>query len=159
MNETAKRKLLRHVPYGLYVIGVGTGPSAGAFTGSWLTQVSMTPPVIAVGVRGDSASLKLARKKRVLSVNFIDKRRQQTLRHFAKSTRNEHKRLDSVAHAPGTTGAPVLNDAIGYLECRIRRIVDGFGDHALIIAEVVEAEVRNDALPLVMTDTPWHYAG
>ena len=159
MNESAKRKLLRHVPYGLYVIGVGTGEQLGAFTASWLTQVSMQPPVIAVGVRGASRSLKLARKKRVLSVNFIDKRHQHTLRYFAKATRDEQKRLDSVLHSPGTTGAPVLDDAIGCLECRIRRVVDGFGDHAVIIAEVVEAEVRSDAAPLIMTDTPWHYAG
>ena len=70
MDENAKKALLRFVPYGLYVIGVGRGDEANAFTASWLMQVSMQPPVIALGIRENSESLRRARAGGGLTVNY-----------------------------------------------------------------------------------------
>jgi hypothetical protein len=34
------------------------------------------------------------------------------------------------------------------------------GDHTVVVAEVVEAGVRNpDATPMALRDTTWHYGG
>jgi flavin reductase (DIM6/NTAB) family NADH-FMN oxidoreductase RutF len=159
MNEAAKKTLLRHVPYGLYVIGVGRGDEANAFTASWLTQISMRPPVIALGIREGSESLRRARAGGCLTVNFFGKDAQDTLLFFIKPVKDEHHRLMQYPFHPAANGAPVLQGAIGHLECEIRHVVGGFGDHALLIAEVTDAALLSDAPPLVMSDTPWHYGG
>jgi len=46
------------------------------------------------------------------------------------------------------------------LECEVKHIADGFGDHTAVIAEVIHAEVKDpDAKVMVLSDTPWHYGG
>lgn len=39
-----------------------------------------------------------------------------------------------------------MKDAYLYLECRLNRIIDGFGENSLIIGEIVAAYVAKDAL-------------
>jgi flavin reductase (DIM6/NTAB) family NADH-FMN oxidoreductase RutF len=48
---------------------------------------------------------------------------------------------------PGqVVGAPLLRDAYVHLECELDRIVDGFGENALIVGQVVAARVAREAL-------------
>jgi len=42
--------------------------------------------------------------------------------------------------------SPFLTDSYLYLECKLNRIVDGFGDNSLIIGEIVAAHVNKDAV-------------
>ena len=63
-----------------------------------------------------------------------------------------------VSYHLGKKGAPVLDDAIAHLECKVSQIVPG-GDHDIVIADIVESEIKNDADNLVMKDTGWHYGG
>jgi len=159
MNPDIKKKLLRKIPYGLYVIGVKSGDDLHGLTGSWLTQVSMNPPVIAIGIREGTKSLEMIKQGKVLTVNFISKGGRAIIEHFFKSATREGNRLGQYAFHTGKTGAPILDEAIGCLECEVKQIADGFGDHAIVIAEVVEADLPSDADSLVMSDTPWHYGG
>ena len=159
MNLEAKKKLLRKIPSGLYVIGAKDGERLHAFTGSWLSQISMKPPMIVLGVQATSHSLAMMKKSKVVSVNYIRKSNQATIQHFFKPVVHQEGRLGNFAYYIAKTGAPILDEAIGYLECRVERVVEGFGDHAAVIAEVIEAEIREDLEPIVMSDTPWHYGG
>ncbi|MBI4352348.1 MAG: flavin reductase family protein, partial [Candidatus Omnitrophica bacterium] len=63
-----------------------------------------------------------------------------------------------VSYTLRRTGAPILDRAVGFLECEVRQIVEA-GDHSVVIGEVVEAEAVKEEPPLVMSDTPWHYGG
>ena len=159
MDLLAKKKLLRQIPSGLFVVGVKSGQKLHAFTASWVTQISMKPPVIVMGVRKDSRALNRIRRGRVLSVNYIRKGNKDTVAHFFKPVVHEGNKLGRYHFHIDQTGAPILDEAIGYLECRVRKITGGFGDHAAVIAEVVNAKVKEDMPPLVLSDTPWHYGG
>lgn len=159
MNLDAKKKLLRKIPSGLYVIGVKDGDRLHAFTGSWLSQISMKPPMVVLGVQMASHSLEMIKASKVLTVNYVRKDNRATIEHFFKPVVHDGGRLGHVPCRPAKNGAPILNEAIGYLECRVERIAEGFGDHAAVIAEVMEAEIQEDVPPIVMSDTPWHYGG
>ena len=162
MDEEAKKTLLRSIPSGLYVIGVKAGDRLHGFTGSWVSQISMKPPAIILGVRDKSHSLGIIRDGRVISVNFFRKDQQELVATFFKAIDHEGDRLEKYSYHTGKTGAPLIDDAMGYLECEVTSIVDGFGDHAAVIAEVVDAEIKPDHKnnsPLIMSDTRWHYGG
>lgn len=159
MDLEAKRKLLRKIPSGLYVVGVRADKESHAFTGSWLTQISMKPPCILLGIREDTRSFEMVKKGRVLTVNYIRKENKKTIEHFFKPVSGDGDRLGGYPFHEGKTGAPILEEAIAYLECEVRAITEGFGDHSGVIAEVVEAVIKEDMDPLVMSDTPWHYGG
>lgn len=159
MDHTAKRKLLRHVPYGIYIVGVGRGPTADAFTGSWLTQASMKPPCVALGLRHESRALELVRSERVFVINFMPRGDLAPLKQCVRSDPGGAGRLTDLPYQAGHTGAPILDAAIGYLECEVRHLADDFGDHALAVGEIVGAGLRSDDAPLVMADTGWTYGG
>ena len=56
------------------------------------------------------------------------------------------------------TGSPILAGLPGYLECQVVELVDR-GDHPLFVAQVVEAGVQNNLLPLALRDAGWSYGG
>lgn len=159
MDLKAKKKLLRKIPCGLYVVGVRAGDNLHAFTASWATQASMKPPCVLIGVRTGSRSFDMIKKGRVFTVNYIAKRNKATLEHFFKPVDGNGGRLGTYPFYTARTGAPILDEAIGFLECEVRKILEGFGDHAAVVAEVVEAALKQDVEPLIMSDTPWHYGG
>ena len=66
-------------------------------------------------------------------------------------------KLSGQAYRKGTTGAPILVDAPGAVECRVTAIVEQ-GDHHIVVGEVIEAHLnrppagRPDAAILEMKD-------
>jgi flavin reductase (DIM6/NTAB) family NADH-FMN oxidoreductase RutF len=158
MDLQAKKVALRKIPHGVYIVGVKRDAQVNAFTGTWLTQVSFTPPLVAIGVRKDSHSFEMMTHGKVFSVNLLGKDQKSVAEHFVKASEPGEK-LKGVRYRAGMTGAPILEDAIAYVECEVREIANQLGDHAIVIGEVVEAGVHKDEPALTLLDTGWHYGG
>ncbi len=158
MDREIRKKVLRKIPYGLYIIGVKSGEEVNAFTGSWLSQVSMNPPLVALGVDKKSKSFAMMQESKVFSVSFLTKGQKEIAEHFVKPAHRVGNKLGEIPFTLGRTGTPVLDHSPYYLECEIREIAEG-GDHAVVIGEVVEVVLREECEPLIMSDTPWHYGG
>ncbi|MBI4323103.1 MAG: flavin reductase [Candidatus Omnitrophica bacterium] len=160
MDLEAKKIALRKIPHGVYVVGVKQDSQVNAFTATWLTQVSFTPPLVAVGMRKDTLSFKMVEADKVFSVNILGKEHKPLVEHFVKPATVAGEKLKDVPYRLGKTGAPILEDAIAYVECEVREIANRLGDHAVVIGEVIEAGVRSkDAPALTLMDTGWHYGG
>ncbi len=159
MDPQAKKTILRKIPHGVYVVGVKADSQINAFTATWLTQVSFTPPLVAVGIRKDSHSFEMVKQSRVFSVNLVGKNQKSLVEHFVKPASAIGEKLKEVRHRIGTTGTPILDEAIGFLECEVREIANETGDHAIVIGEVIEAGVHRDEPALTLMDTGWHYGG
>ena len=158
MNEEAKKNILKKIPYGLYVIGVKDKNSQHAFTGSWLSQCSMKPPRIMLGVRHGAHSLEMIKEGKAFSVNFMAKKDKKIFEQFFKTPPSNGNRFGDLEFSLKKTRTPILKDAVAYLECEVKNIFET-GDHSIVIGEVVEAEITKDEPPLIMSDTPWHYGG
>lgn len=159
MDLHAKKVALRKIPHGVYIIGVKQGSQLNAFTGTWLTQVSFTPPLVALGIKKDSHSYEMIKQDRVFSVNLLGKQQKSVAEHFVKPASVVGEKLKDVRHHLGKTGTPILDDAIAYVECEVREIANEHGDHAVVIGEVVEAGAPKDEPALTLMDTGWHYGG
>jgi len=159
MDAQAKKTILRKMPHGVYIVGVRNGTQVNAFTGTWLTQVSITPPLVALGVKKDTHSFSMIKAGRVFSVNFLTKDQKAVAEHFVKPATVVGEKLKDVRYRRGATGAPILEESLGFIECEVREIANEQGDHAVIIGEVVEAGVHQDAPALTLLDTGWHYGG
>ncbi len=158
MDETAKKSILRKIPYGLYVIGVKDGASHHAFTGSWFSQCSMKPPRVMLGVRHGTHSLELLKQGGVFSVNWLSKEDKKILEQFFKPTPSNGNRFGDLTYQLKKTGTPILDQALAFIECEVIDIHEA-GDHSIVIGEVVNAQVFRPDAPLLMSDTPWHYGG
>ena len=159
MDLQAKKTALRKIPHGVYIIGAKQDAQLNAFTGTWLTQVSFTPPLVALGVRKDSHSFEMIRQGKVFTVNLLGKDQKAIAEHFVKPATVVGEKLKDIRYRTGKTGAPILEEALAFVECEVREIANTHGDHAVVIGEVVEAGVRKDELALTLMDTGWHYGG
>ena len=159
MDLQAKKVALRKIPHGVYIVGVKQGSQLNAFTATWFTQVSFTPPLVALGIKKDSHSFEMIKQGKVFSVNLLGKDQKPVAEHFVKPATVVGEKLKDIRHRFGITGAPILEEAIAYVECELREIANDLGDHAVVIGEVVEAGVRKDEPALTLMDTGWHYGG
>jgi flavin reductase (DIM6/NTAB) family NADH-FMN oxidoreductase RutF len=88
------------------------------------------------------------------ALSVLDEESEKTARWLATRGRPLQGQLTGVAHHRGpVTGAPILDAALGALECRTTAVHDG-GDHSIVVGEVVGAsEPNRDGRPLL------HYSG
>jgi flavin reductase (DIM6/NTAB) family NADH-FMN oxidoreductase RutF len=160
MDAQAKKTVLRMIPYGVYLLGVKHGEQLNASTVCWLSQASFTPPLIMVGVKADTLTLTMVEASRQFAVNLLADKQTEMAQAFFKQAEYKDGRLSGYAFQPGpVTGAPLLLEAAAWLECRV---VDSIkrGDHTVVVAEVVEAGVRDaQATPMLLRNTPWQYGG
>ncbi len=141
MNADAKKTALRMIPYGIYVLTADDGKGGiAAATVNWVTQSAFAPPLVVVGVKTDSGAYKIVRDVRSFALNMLGKDQKALAFTFFRPADVGDGKISGQAYRKGATGAPLLVDAPGAVECRVKHIVEQ-GDHHVVVAEVVEAHV------------------
>ncbi len=158
MDPEIKKKALRKIVHGVYVVGVKGKGTLNAFTATWVTQVSFQPPLVVLGVRKDGLSFEMIEATRGFVINFLGSHQKKLAQHFLKPAHLGGDKLEGIPYRIGKVGAPILEESIAFVECQVREIVSG-GDHAIVIGEVVEAGVHQDTDPLSLKETGWNYGG
>ncbi|WP_114312927.1 flavin reductase family protein [Thermus caldifontis] len=159
MDLEAKKKVLRSFTYGLYILTAKDGEDYAAGTVNWVTQASFTPPLVALGVKRDSRLHGLIQRTGKLALMTLAQDQKPIAQDFFKPTVREGNTLNGHPFEPSPTfGLPLLSELPYWLEAEVRHLYEG-GDHSLVVAEVVEAGVREEAKPLIMWDTGWFYGG
>ncbi len=158
MDEQTKKIALRMISYGLYVIGVKGDSSVHAFTATWLSQASFKPPLVMLGVLRDGHSAKMIRESGLFSVNLLGKGQEAVAKTFFRCPAPKEGKFGEIAFELGKSGCPILEDVPAFLECRVVEIVEK-GDHWVVVGEVIEAGVRKESLPLLLSQTAWTYGG
>ena len=158
MNADAKKIALRMIPYGIYVLTADDGKgNLAAATVNWVTQTAFAPPLVVVGIKADSGAYKVVKEAGTFALNMLGKDGKGLAFTFFKPAKLEDGKLSGQTFTRGETGAPILDAAIGAIECTVKTIV-AEGDHHIVIAEVIAAhlpkpiEGRPDAAVLEMKD-------
>lgn len=158
LNLDAKKTLLRKIPHGLFVCGVAEGEDVNGFTASWVTQGSFEPPLVVVAVRSDSTSNGIIQRTRRFSLNVLAADQKDLAAVFFKPQKAVGGRFDAAPYTLGDFGLPILNDALGAVECELVGEV-AHGDHTVFVAEVKSATLHRDADALELSGTGWQYGG
>jgi flavin reductase (DIM6/NTAB) family NADH-FMN oxidoreductase RutF len=160
MDLEAKKKALRMLVHGIYIVAAGQGEEAVANGVTWLTQASFKPPLIMVAIRVDGRLHDAVQRTGALAVNILAADQQDMAQTFFKPAETRGNTINGYTFEPGpVTGSPIMLDTPAWFEAQVRHSFHG-GDHTVFIAEVVEAGVRDaDAQPLALHDTPWQYGG
>ena len=67
-------------------------------------------------------------------------------------------RFESAPYRLGDLGLPLLENALGGIECSLVGEVN-HGDHTVFVGEVKTANVNKDGEPLILSSTGWTYGG
>ncbi len=158
MNEEAKKTSLRMIPYGLYVLGTKDGGQLGAATINWLTQTSFTPPLLALGVKADSGAFQHLKSNGAFALSILGTGQKDMAFAFFKPTEQEGDKLNGYRFETQENGAPILVDAPAWVEARVTDVVER-GDHAVVVAEVTAAGVRQETPVLTLQECGVFYGG
>jgi flavin reductase (DIM6/NTAB) family NADH-FMN oxidoreductase RutF len=146
-------EFMQTISTGVYVIGVSDGDRANAFTASSVMPVSFNPVMVVIAVGIDHASRPLLRSGKGFTINVLKRDQIELARHFGTVSGHDVDKLADIRRRPGLTGAPILLEALAYIECERLDIVPA-GDHELVLGAVVGGDrLADDAAPLLYRDT------
>ena len=158
MNPSDRKQALRMVTNGVYVLTVKDGDELGAGTVTWLSQASMDPKLVMVGLRCDSRIHALVEKTGRFTISVLATGQKEIAGRFFKAGEMENGRLNGCDIEEGPNGDPLLVDAPAWFQAEGRGTVRE-GDHTVVVGEVVEAGCRYEAEPLTLAETGWTYGG
>ena len=123
MNADAKKAVLRMIPYGIYVLTADDAQgNVAAATVNWVTQSASAPPLVVVGVKADSGTYKTVKTARAFALNMLGKDQKNLAFTFFRPADVSEGKISGQAYRKGATGAPILVDAPGAVECAVNAI-------------------------------------
>ena len=147
------------IPNALALVGSAAGGERNGMTTSWITQLSMEPVLIGVGVDNSAVTHRLITAGGSFSVNLWNAEDTRVFVKFSKPATDDGATLNGRPVHAEVTGAPVFDEAIAWMDCSVRHTLD-LGTHTLFVGEVVAAGIRDDeARSASMADTRMKYGG
>ncbi len=159
MNDEILNRVTWKIPNALALVGSRFGDEWNAMTTSWITQLSMEPVLIGIGVDNNAVTHRLISEGGSFTVNLWSSEDTKVFVKFSKPAEMEDGMLNGRAVRTEVTGAPVFEEAVAWMDCSLRQSIE-LGTHTLFIGEVVAAGVVDDeARPAAMSDTRMKYGG
>ena len=158
MDEAIKKEALRLFTYGLYAVSVSVGQQRNAFTANWLGQVSFEPPLIALSIQNDSASLPMVRAARRFVVSVYGAEQRELAGQLGKTLVRRPDKLDGIALSQTPSGQPYLSESLGWVEVEMTSETPA-GDSTLLLGQVVDAGMLRRDEPLTMRAAGFRHAG
>ncbi len=141
MDSQHLRNVFGHFATGVTVIttqdksGAPSGLTANAFT-----SLSLDPPLVLICVDKKAQCYSCFEESKLFAVNFLGEEQEKIARRFA--TKGAEK-FSGIPWHRGNNGLPLLDGAIGYIECKIVQGHDG-GDHTIYVGEVLGASASGE---------------
>jgi 3-hydroxy-9,10-secoandrosta-1,3,5(10)-triene-9,17-dione monooxygenase reductase component len=110
------------------------------------SSVSLDPPLILFCITRDADTLPALQDTRRFSVNILSAAQQELSNRLAKKGGAE--KMAGVATHVAVTGAPVLADTLGWLDCEVYAFYEG-GDHLIVVGKILAAQAAEPQPPLL----------
>jgi flavin reductase (DIM6/NTAB) family NADH-FMN oxidoreductase RutF len=140
------RAVMGRFPAGVAVVTVDLDGQRLGLTVASLVSLSLSPPLIGVGIRRDAALHELMHEAGAFAVSMLAEGQEHLAQHFARG-------VPPIALWEGiplrdAEGPPQLDGALAWLSCRTAA-EHATGDHTFFIGEVESAEPGPGRRPLV----------
>jgi flavin reductase (DIM6/NTAB) family NADH-FMN oxidoreductase RutF len=159
LDDELINKVTWKIPNALALVGSRAGDERNAMTTSWITQLSMEPVLIGIGVDNTAVTHRLISEGGSFSLNLWSAEDTKVFVKFSKPATDEGDTLNGRAVRSAATGAPIFDEAIAWMDCEVRHTLD-LGTHTLFVGEVVDAAIHDhEARAASMSDTRMKYGG
>jgi 3-hydroxy-9,10-secoandrosta-1,3,5(10)-triene-9,17-dione monooxygenase reductase component len=139
------RSVLGHFATGVTIITAMDGEEPVGMAANSFTSLSLDPPLVLFCVAHTSSTWPRIEQAGTFAINILGEGHEELSQLFAM------KGADRFSKTPwriGVSGAPVLEEAIAYLDCRFEAEYPG-GDHKIIVGRVLDLDMREGARPLL----------
>ena len=159
LDEQLLNTVTWKIPNALALVGSRAGDEWNAMTTSWITQLSMEPVLVGIGVDNSAVTHRLITAGSSFTVNLWNADDTKVFVKFSKPATYADGTLNGRPVRTAATGAPVFEEAIAWMDCEVRHTVD-LGSHTLFVGEIVDAAINDaDARAASMSDTRMKYGG
>jgi flavin reductase (DIM6/NTAB) family NADH-FMN oxidoreductase RutF len=141
------KHVMRHWVSGVTIVTMQADQRRHGLTVSGFLGVSLEPPLVLISIGQELLSHRLLQENAAYVVNFLREDQSDLSDRFAGRLGTSDRFEGLTTHA-AATGAPILEDCLAWLDCRVVATQPA-GDHTLYIGEVVAAGVNSQAKPLV----------
>ena len=142
------KQVMRRWASTVNVITTRTDEMIYGLTATAFSSLAADPPTVFVCVNRKTRTHPLIEQSGIFCVNFLAEDMKHISDRFAGRVPDE-ERFKDLPHRTAATGAPVLEQAIAYLDCEVHEMHVG-GDHTIFIGIVKAAGVnRPDEAPLL----------
>jgi flavin reductase len=138
---------MRRFPAGVAVVTVAVEGAEVGLTVSSLVSLSLEPPLVGISISRFAALHELLREAEAFGVSILAAGQEHLAQHFARGV-PPIALWTGIERRPGTSGVPLLEGALGWLECRLAAEHET-GDHTLFVGEVTAVERGAGDPPLV----------
>ena len=139
--------VMRQWASGVTVVTMQTETRRHGLTISGFLSVSLEPPLVLISIGEELTSEALLKESAAFVVNFLRDDQSELSDRFAGRL-GAVDRLEGIPTQPAISGAPILQDCLAWLDCRVVQTVAA-GDHVLYIGEVMDADVNDAGKPLL----------
>ncbi len=145
IDPTRFRQVLGSYPTGVTIVtAVDDGEPVAMVIGSF-GSVSLDPPLVMFLPGNTSSTWPRIESAGAFCVNVLADRHRELCDRFV---RKDGGAWDDGSWTTAATGAPVLPDALAWVDCEIDRVVEA-GDHWIVLGRVVELHGSEDGSPLL----------
>ncbi|MEW6511910.1 MAG: flavin reductase family protein [Bacteroidota bacterium] len=157
-RDSAVTRALKKIPYGLYVVGSLNNDVPAVIIANWVTQVSFSPPCVAIAVEKESKMRRHIDRSGLFCVNILPSGSTKMAKVFLKGPEAIDATIAGKDFTRGMNGTPFLKDASASFECRVLTSVQT-GDHVLFVGTVVDGAVPQEGEDvLTLRETGWKYS-
>lgn len=139
-----QRRIMGKFATGVTVASTRVGEDTWGMTANAVTSLSLDPPLVLLAVVRDSHSHAWFQRGGCFALNILSADQQAISTRFASPG---PKDFSDLAVRTAHTGAPILTDSLGWVDCKLVEVLPG-GDHDIFIGEIMAGEAR-DGEPLL----------
>jgi len=132
-------------------VSVVTSRSDGKINGlsvAWMSQVSISPPLVMVAIGKSKYTHELIEKSNVFAINILSDRQKDIAKHFGLQSGRKTDKFDKVECETKKTGCPILKACLAYLDCKVHKSMN-VGDHTIFVGEVIDAGIKSRDAALI----------
>lgn len=148
MLDQKLRQTMRLWATGVTIVSAAHNDLLRGMTVSSFTSVTLEPPLVLVCVQKVRETAEVILASQAFAVSMLgedDTAISNLFAGFTPETDESVNRFDGLEVQYAVTGSPILANAMGWLDCKLREVYDG-STHHIFVGEVVAASGSGDSI-------------
>lgn len=149
------RLVMRQWTSGVAVVSSFWQGQQHGMTVSSFSSISLHPPVVMIALARDTRTFSLVEGSRTYGVSILGEMQKEISERFAGRIADTDDRFEELEIFYLITGAPLLTEAVGWLDCRVTQQIES-GNSMIFLGRVIATRVDRRGYPLVYYHRGYH---
>jgi len=141
IDPSLQKKIMGRFATGVTVASTILDGNTWGMTANAVSSLSLDPSLVLLAVVRNSQSREIFAQAGCFALNILAVEQEDLSNRFAFVGPKDFSGLET---RTAVTGAPILADALAWVDCRVADVVQG-GDHDLLFGEIVAGDFREGA--------------